>query len=215
MSPSRAAGIILAGGQSSRMGQDKALLPLLGKPLIAYAADLLNAAALPVVIAGSRPDLAAFGRIIPDSEPGHGPLHGICRVFAAVDTELAVIVTVDTPLMPPGLITCLVDYAVLTAAPVVLASINGFAQTFPAVVRRSALSALEHELTSGSGSCFAAFRTAAAAGQQPLTTIAAETVVQCGRIQHYAGLPPCFWFLNINTPADLKRAVRLKSLHIA
>lgn len=205
------AGIILAGGRSSRMGRDKALLTLAGKPLIAHAAELLSSANLSISVAASRPDLAAFGKVIPDRESGRGPLQGVCRSLAEVQAELTVFVTIDTPLIPASLIAFLLSRAMVTGMPATLASVNGFAQTFPAVLRRDALPALENELANGNGSCFAAFQAAAAAQNCELCVVPVELLAQAGHVHHPGGLPPHQWFLNVNTPEELERAGRLIS----
>src|SRR4051812_38889664 len=106
------AGFVLAGGRSSRMGRDKALLSFAGRPLVQHALDLLSKVLLSDCglersIVGDRPDLAAYAPVIPDEETGRGPLQGICRAMAASSAELSVFISVDTPLLPASLLSCL------------------------------------------------------------------------------------------------------------
>ncbi len=200
-------GFVLAGGASSRMGRDKALLKLGGRPLIAHACDVLQAAGLTAQIAGARSKLNKFAPVIPDASADGGPLAGICSALAQAKAEWAVFLPVDLPLMAPSLIQFLVRHARISGMPVTLASINGFAQTFPAVVRRNALPVLESELRAGRSGCFRAFR---AAG---VSLVAAEMVAQSGHVADARGLAPFQWFLNVNTREDLDRAEAILIRH--
>ena len=75
---------ILAGGQSRRMGRDKALLNWRGQPLLAHMVATARAAgAAEVVISGDPAQYAAFGPCVPDQWPGCGPLGGIASVLRA------------------------------------------------------------------------------------------------------------------------------------
>jgi molybdopterin-guanine dinucleotide biosynthesis protein A len=95
-----------------------------------------------------------------------------------------------------------------------LASVNGFAQTFPAVIERAILPQLECELNAGRGGCFAAFQAAAAQLGRRVDTLPVELLVQCGQVAHPDSLPPVRWFLNVNEPQDLRRAAaHVKSVH--
>ena len=58
-------GFILAGGRSTRMGSDKALLNYAGRPLIAHAVAVLQDAGLTPHILGTRPDLAGYAAMNP------------------------------------------------------------------------------------------------------------------------------------------------------
>jgi molybdopterin-guanine dinucleotide biosynthesis protein A len=216
---SDAAGFVLAGGQSSRMGRDKALLPFAGEPLIAHAVSTLREAGLSASIAGAAPSahasLAAYAPVVDDSEPGLGPLAGICAAMAATSTRFAVFLPVDLPLLPPSLIATLLHHARITGHAVTVPSVNGFIQTFPAVLERSALPALHNELHSGQRGCFSAFRAAADGLGQPIASLAVELLAQSGQVSHPFGLPPFRWFLNVNTPYDLRRAQELIARAIA
>jgi molybdenum cofactor guanylyltransferase len=213
---SHAAGFVLAGGQSKRMGRDKALVEFAGQPLIAHALSILREAGLNAAIAGSCPnlksDIKSFAPVIDDREPGRGPLGGVCAALAstparrAVFLSHAVFLSIDMPLLPASLLAYLLHHAAVTECAVTVPSVNGRAQTFPAVLDRAVLSVLEAELDAGRLGCLAAFETAAAALSQPVHAVAVESLVQSGQIAHLFGLPAAQWFLNLNSPADLERA---------
>lgn len=199
------AGFVLAGGQSSRMGRDKALVELAGRPLIVHALEALRNAGLSAKIAGARSELSGFAPVIPDLEENAGPLSGVCAALAAMQADFGVFLSVDLPLIPASLLAHLAGDAAITGSMVTLASVNGFVQTFPAVVRRSALPALEEELRTGRAGCFAGFQAAAGAQKRP-RILAAESLAQTGHVAHSLGLPAARWFHNVNAPEDLETA---------
>jgi molybdenum cofactor guanylyltransferase len=214
-----ASGFVLAGGRSSRMGRDKALLPFGSQPLISHALSILREAGLPVWIAGANPEansaLAAYAPVVDDPQPGLGPLGGICAALAAAATRYVVFLPVDLPLLPSSLIAYMLHHARITGRAVTVPSINGFSQTFPAVLDRFVLPALQNDLHSGQRGCFSAFKTAANGVGQPVASLAVELLVQSGQVTHPLGWPPAHWFLNVNTPQDLHRAEALIARVIA
>ena len=201
-----AIGFVLAGGRSSRMGMDKSLVPLNGRPLAALAVEILQSAGLHVSIAGGQPALASLAPLVEDHHPGLGPLSGICAALASTSARLAVFLPVDLPLLPACLVVYLLHNALVAGNAVTVPSINGFAQTFPAVLDRAVLPTLEKELQSGRRGCFSAFRAAAESLCQPIGIVPVESLVQCGQISHPHGLPATRWFLNVNTAEDLRRS---------
>ena len=204
-----AAGFVLAGGESRRMGRDKALVEFGGEPLVARAIGIMREAGLEPRIAGARATLDVFAPVIADAEPGRGPLGGICAALAACAEQWAVFLPVDLPLLPASLIAYLLRRAQVTQSAITLASVGGFAQTFPAVVDRAVLPALEAELDAGSLGAFAALHAATAALGQRVQTVAVEYAAQAGQAAHPEGLPAGLWFLNVNSPAELRRAEAL------
>ena len=94
-------GVVLAGGLSSRMGRDKAMLPWQGRPLIEHQIATLRAAGVATVhVSGERPDYHG----IADSVAHAGPLGGIAGIaMACADAEL-LIVPVDMPRLQPALL---------------------------------------------------------------------------------------------------------------
>lgn len=91
--------LILAGGKSSRMGRDKALLPYRGRRLIDVMAELLE----PLV--GSLSSLLVSGKVtgytcVPDEYPEQGPLEGLrCALKEIENGESLLVVPVDMPLL--------------------------------------------------------------------------------------------------------------------
>lgn len=201
-----AAGFVLAGGESRRLGRNKALVDFAGEPLILRALKSLRDAGFEPWIAGARAELDRFAPVIADAEPGRGPLGGVCAALAACQEPRAVFIPVDLPLLPASLISFLVRRAAITAAPVTVTSISGFAQTFPAVVDHTALPGLEDALRQGRRGCYSAFEAAALSLPRSVAVIPVEYLAQAGQVTHPDGLPPAMWFLNVNSPADLARA---------
>ena len=206
-----AAGFVLAGGQSSRMGHDKALVPFAGQPLIVHALGILRAAGLQVSIAGARSGLASFAPVVEDlaSQAGLGPLAGICSALASSTVSRSVFIPVDLPLLPSSLIAYLLHHATITGAIITVPSINGFAQTFPAVIHRSALPILQSQLESGDRGCFSAFKMTEASLNQRVAVLPIEALIQSCQISHPEGIPAALWFLNVNSKHDLLRAEAL------
>ena len=100
---------VLAGGQSRRMGRDKALLPLGGQLLIERVLAAARPLAYPGLIVG---DPAAYGHlgwpVLPDCRPGCGPLGGL---YTALGTTAApvLLLACDLPFLTPAFLRYLVD----------------------------------------------------------------------------------------------------------
>ncbi len=104
--------VVLAGGQSSRMGQDKALLQWHGVPLYQHMANILQQAGARRVMV-NRFDDPRFDDNkdwIRDRIPGHGPLSGIHTALYETDADALMIVPVDMPLLQPEHIDRLLSY---------------------------------------------------------------------------------------------------------
>ncbi|MCL2578757.1 MAG: molybdopterin-guanine dinucleotide biosynthesis protein B [Oscillospiraceae bacterium] len=91
--------VILAGGKSRRMGENKAFLPLQGKPMVAHVADQL-AEMDEVLLSVDYPDAyTGLGLdIIPDLYPDCGPINGILSALRVSRSDYLLAVSCDAPL---------------------------------------------------------------------------------------------------------------------
>ena len=146
-----AEGFVLAGGRSTRMRQDKALLQLAGRPLLELALDKLGALPLASAprIAGARPELSSFAPVIADLHPGCGPLSGIEAALAASTMPLNVFLPVDMPLLPAQFLLWMLRRAEITGAVVTVPRINGWPQPLCAVYHRQLLDHITASLLAG------------------------------------------------------------------
>lgn len=90
---------IQAGGASSRMGEDKALKPFLGRPLIQRVVDRLQPIADELIVTTNRPDDYAFLglRLVSDVKPGRGALGGLYTAIASASHPMVAVVACDMP----------------------------------------------------------------------------------------------------------------------
>lgn len=101
-------GFVLAGGRSSRMGSDKALLPFRDSNFLHHALETLSAAchrpAKAVVSPHKAPiyeKLLSTDAVITDEYPDHGALGGIHAALAHCETDFAMVLAVDLPKVEP------------------------------------------------------------------------------------------------------------------
>ena len=139
-------GFVLAGGKSSRMGEDKAFMQLFGRTLLTHALELARAATGSAWIVGSREKFASFGQVAEDIYPGHGPLAGIHKALTSTQTELNLILAVDMPFLQPDFLNYLVAQACDSTAAVVVPEAGRCLQPLCAVYRREFAKVAERSL---------------------------------------------------------------------
>jgi molybdenum cofactor guanylyltransferase len=147
-------GIVLAGGQGSRMGGvDKGLQPFRGRPMVAHAIERLAPQVDELLINANRntDDYARFGhRVIADEIAGFaGPLAGFERGLAHAAGALVATVPCDSPFLPRDLVPRL--RAALEAAKADLAVARTGTQAHPVfcLMRREVLPSLREFLGAG------------------------------------------------------------------
>jgi molybdenum cofactor guanylyltransferase len=133
--PSLITGVILAGGQSRRMGGgDKSLLELAGKPMLAHVIDRLRpqVGAMIINANGDPARFSAFGLpVVPDTIAGYvGPLAGVLAgmrwaVASVPDAKWIVTAAGDAPLLPHELVSRLFSAVENRPSAVALAQSQG------------------------------------------------------------------------------------------
>lgn len=192
------AGIILAGGQSRRMGRDKALLPLPGEQqmtFIEHLAALLTSLCSEVVLvardAAQSAHYQAYAlsgvRIVTDQLPDIGPLMGLYSGLRAVQSSHAVVTAVDMPFVQAGLLAFLL--AQLRDEAALIPVVHGVPQVLLAVYPRSLLPTIEERLHAGR--------------RDPRSLLEAAPVRYIEEARLRAIDPELRSFVNVNTPEEL------------
>lgn len=102
-------GYILAGGKSSRMGEDKGLMLFNGKPVVQYVIEALVPVVNEVVIVSNNPAYEAFGlKVIADDIKEIGPAGGICAALQHSRSENNFIIGCDMPFVKSEAIEALI-----------------------------------------------------------------------------------------------------------
>lgn len=135
----------LAGGKSSRMGKDKGLVLLNGKPLISYLIETIGSLGLPVSIISNEPIYESFGYpVFPDLVKEKGPLGGIFTALSNTESDQCLILSCDSPFTGKAVIQKLISEAVPDQ--ITLGQLSGKLLPFPGVYPRSLKQKLKQRL---------------------------------------------------------------------
>lgn len=102
--------IILAGGKSSRMGNDKGLLMLNNKPMIAHVMETLNQLTSDIIVVSNQEEYNGFGLpVFEDMIKEAGPLAGIYTGLSHSKHKKNIVVSCDVPFVSVELLTFLLE----------------------------------------------------------------------------------------------------------
>lgn len=143
-------GIILAGGKSSRVGQNKALLELAGKKIIEIIyGKIRNSFCEILVISNTPQDYEFLGlKTYKDTFPGLGPLAGIHSGLLNSSTERNFIISCDLPLISTEAVEYIRDYKSDKAA--VIYKMGDYLQFLCGIYTKKCLTPIEDALISKS-----------------------------------------------------------------
>ncbi|HDR15386.1 MAG TPA: molybdenum cofactor guanylyltransferase [Desulfobacteraceae bacterium] len=188
------AGVILAGGRSSRYGRNKALVHLDHVPLIERVLRVMTSIFHNVVLITNTPDEYGYLQIPMslDIIPGLGPLGGIYTGLKVIPARSAFFVACDMPFLNPCLIRHMV--AVREEFDVVVPRISGKVEALHGLYSKKCLSNIESQIKSGTYQIFRFF------------SAVSVRFVDDDEVKKWD--PALRSFLNINTPDELKRLGR-------
>lgn len=102
MSEDKITGIILAGGKSSRMGEEKGLVQFKGKPMIEYSIELFQKLGYEIMIIANNSSFGHYGfPVYSDIISDKGPMAGIYTALHHSSSNWNAVITCDVPLVDP------------------------------------------------------------------------------------------------------------------
>lgn len=190
-------GFVLAGGHSSRMGVDKAFVQFDGRTLLARMLMLTQAVSSDVRILGSKQKFGAYGHVVEDEFPDHGPLGGIHAALRSSTSELNVILAIDMPFVEERFLKYLRQEA--ERADDVLVTLprsEGIWQPLCAIYRKPFAAFAEEALRVGKNKI------------DPLFRNVELRIIEESELKQQNFSPTMF--RNLNTPEELQEAIRSK-----
>lgn len=182
-------GIILAGGQSSRMGKEKGLIQWKGKTLIENAISILAPLCKNIVISANNDLFDSFGYpVFEDLIPGCGPMGGIFSTLTKSKTPNNLVIPSDTPLVTLEIYQHLISHQGSFDV-IVPVDHDSFYQPLCAVYSKSVLPAMEGQINEG------------ILGFTPLLD---KVEIKAVNFHSKLGFYNSNTFYNINSPADLE-----------
>jgi molybdenum cofactor guanylyltransferase len=193
-------GFVLAGGKSSRMGVDKALLEISGVSLLARAASLLQSVTGEPKIVASPSVYGSLGLpLVADDWPGCGPLSGIATVLRASDSSWNLIIACDLPYLTKPWLDFLIERALKSKADAVVPRSERGAEPLCAMYHKNAEQGI---------------RAAVEGGVRKVTDALASLRVEYVEPREWkAFASEGLLFKNVNSPADYEEAKARLSAH--
>lgn len=186
---------IQAGGQSSRMGEDKALKAFLGRPLIERVVQRLSPIADEVIVTTNHPERYTFLKIplFSDLKPGRGALGGLYTAIAAAKNPLVAVAACDMPFASASLLEAASRLLAQEDVDVVIPkSEEGFEPLHAIYRRETCLPAIEAAIEADQWRVIAWF---------PQVKV---RVLTPDEIRQYDPSGLAFW--NVNTPEEFSKA---------
>ncbi len=190
--------VIQAGGQSSRMGEDKALKPFLGKPLIQRVVERLSPITDEMIVTTNRTVDYEFLklRLVTDLKPGRGALGGLYTAIASASHPFVAVAACDMPFASQNFFESAYRLIVKEEADVIIARTEEGYEPFHALYcRETCLPAIEAAIHEDKWKVIAWFPQAKVRELSP------------DELKSFDPSGLCFW--NVNTPEEFGKAEQL------
>lgn len=190
--------VVQAGGQSQRMGENKALLPFLGVPLIKRVVERVQPIAAELIVTTNQPVEFEFLQLplVPDQYPGSGALVGLHTALTAASQPYVAVVACDMPFVNPGLLAYQLEILIAEQVDLVIPlTVQGY-EPFHTVYRRE--------------TCQPAVTKALDGGLKRMISWYPQVKVRelgLAELQQYD--PDGRAFLNVNTPEEFREAEKI------
>ena len=186
---------LLSGGTSDRMGQDKALMPFLGRPLILRILERLASPSDEIILSTNKLSDYAFLGLpqFPDLLPGCGALGGLYTALTAARAPLVAVTACDMPFANRALFEWERELLMKTGADVAIPSTQQGLEPLHAVYRRE--------------TCLPVIRSALEAGKLKLVGWLSQVdvhIVEPDEVKQFDPHGLAFW--NLNTPEEFRQA---------
>lgn len=154
--------ILLAGGQSKRMGKDKAFLKLGEKTFFRIIIEKLNVYTDQIIVSANKDKEIYLSQLentdinpvfVKDKDPYAGPLNAIVSCMPYIKNQLVFIATCDTPLLEPELIPFFVKK--IDGYDAIIPVVNGKKQFLNTIYKRAALKIADKVYEEGKNSLYA------------------------------------------------------------
>jgi molybdopterin-guanine dinucleotide biosynthesis protein A len=149
MKPFEICGIILAGGESKRMGSDKTILNFRGKSLVERMAGIISPFCKKILISSNSQHHIGIGyKVVPDEISGRGPIIGIYSSLRKSDSIYNMVLPADLPLISAELVRFLLNHAKQEKISAIVTP-EGYIEPLCAMYPKTILPALEDFIQSG------------------------------------------------------------------
>ena len=187
--------VVQAGGQSARMGENKALKPFLGRPLVQRVLERLAPIADELLLTTNQPEDFAFLKLplFSDVKPGRGPLGGLYTALVSAKHPFVAVVACDMPFASAQLLVAAANFLDQEKVDVVIAeSAEGFEPLHAVYRRETCIPAVESSIESDLWRLISWF---------PQVKVRKISPEELGRYD-----PQGLAFWNVNTPEEFSKA---------